>query len=238
MTTTQQDLFNALTSSYSRVRLSSYRLQPGDPDMTVLSRYLWNMLLGEALFPTLQTLEVTLRNSMYDSIGVAYNQPDWYDIPGLLESFSQRDVAAAKQKLTDAAVKKRLPDNALQTPGRIVAELTFGFWTGLLSSNYETNPRFWPRLIVPMFPHAPKHLQTRRRIADTLHPLRYLRNRVFHHEPIWQHPQLKERHASILAVIRWINSDTYDTVMLFDRFPHVYQAGPNQCHTELQKIVV
>ena len=236
MPTTQQKLLKSFIKGCSSDRLDKYR-QSGDTDETVIARYLWNIALGEALYPTIQTLEVTLRNSLHDTISAKYNRSDWYDIPQLLEPFGKHDLINAKKNLTDAATKRNLQPTILHTPGRIVAELTFGFWTGLFSSDYEMNRQFWPTLIVPVFPRAPRHARTRRAISRILHPLRYLRNRIFHHEPIWATPHLVQRHADMLKIVRWINPDICDTITLFDRFPTVHTAGHAHCLAELRRIM-
>jgi len=236
MTKTQQDFLKAFTKGCSSERLRKYR-QDRDSDGTVIARYLWNMRLSEALYPTLQALEVTLRNSLHDAVTTKYARADWYNIPNLLEPFGAREVVTAVAKLTDAARKKGLQPVALHTPGRVVAELTFGFWTGLFSAEYETNRRLWPALIVLVFPQAPRRSRSRREIARLLHPIRYLRNRVFHHEPIWNTPDLMVRHTQIVRLISWMNRDIHDAIMLFDRFPIVYASGYAQCLTELQRIM-
>jgi hypothetical protein len=236
MTISQHDLLRAFTVGCSADRLSKYR-QPGDSDGMVLARYLWNTLLSEALYPTMQALEVTLRNSMHDAIAAKYANTAWYDIAGLLERDDRKQLAVAKQKLSDAAVKQRVAAARMLTPGRIVAELPFGFWTSLLNSPYETNRAFWPQLVVPVFPHAPRARRTRRTLAERAHRIRILRNRISHHEPIWASPRLVQTHSDILAMISWINPAICDTIKLFDRFPTVYAAGQAHCLTELQKIM-
>jgi hypothetical protein len=93
-------------------------------------------------------------------------------------------VTEAKSKLTDAS--KSI------TPGRIVAELNLGFWTSLFNAYYEqkgaSDPRLWPRLLLAVVPRMPRRQRTRRNLVRYLNDIRALRNRVFHHEPIWNLP--------------------------------------------------
>jgi hypothetical protein len=239
---TQHDLFTSLSAVFSADRLSTYRL-PADTDGVVLARYLWNTLLGEALYPLLQALEVALRNSMHTAITRAYGRDDWYDrTPTILRPIEQQKVTEVKRSLLAQAPRKGVPGVAMLTPGRIVAELTFGFWTGLFSAAYEshvpTNPLLWPRLVTPIFPYAPRSLRTRRKLAGRLNDLRHLRNRVFHHEPLWNNRQLLQRHQELLDVLHWINPDLFDTMIVFDRFPTLYAAGPTQCSIALAQIMI
>ena len=135
----QAELFKKLRASISSHRLDSYR-QAGQSDFDVIASYLWNMALCEALYPSLQALEVTLRNSIHAAAVRRYNSDFWFDLPGCnLHQSQQNNVDYAKQELQ----KKNKP---LEAP-RIVAELTFGFWTSLLNSYYEQ--KLWPSMLIP-----------------------------------------------------------------------------------------
>jgi len=102
MPLSQQDLFAALSRAHSPERLAAYRC-PNDDDAAVLARYLWNTQLGEALYPTLQALEVALRNSVHAAITRAYGRADWYDgTPPILQARQQDLVAEAKATLRAA----------------------------------------------------------------------------------------------------------------------------------------
>lgn len=106
-----------------------------------LARYLLNIQLCEALYPTLNSVEVGLRNCLHNSLSAEYG-PEWYDTPGLLGPAELASIADAHKMLSDAG----RPD----TPSRIVSELSFGFWTRLMSRYYYSpNPEYlkpWPRL--------------------------------------------------------------------------------------------
>ncbi|WP_177420368.1 Abi family protein [endosymbiont of Lamellibrachia barhami] len=68
-------------------------------------------------------------------------------------------------------------------PGRIIAELNFGFWSSMLDKCYEQV--LWPQLIKTAFPYMPRKIRTRKVLSQQFHKIRQLRNRIFHHEPIW-----------------------------------------------------
>ena len=214
----QQDLFRSLEGALASDRLAAYRR--GDTDKDVLTRYLWNTALSESLYPVLQYLEIGLRNNLHNAISTVYGST-WYDRqPSILEHDQQRMVGDAKQKLQRS--HKPL------TTGRIVAELTFGFWTSLFNRRYEVRPNgtpvLWPMLLAPVFPHVPRFLRTRHEMSRRLTDIRVLRNRVFHHEPIWHDPTLHNKYNEIVAMIRWINGDLFDMALLLDRFPTVWDA--------------
>jgi len=59
-----------------------------------------------------------------------------------------------------------------------------------------------------------------------LEPIRRLRNRAFHHEPIWHRSDLHQRYDDILTIIGWANPAMRDTLtMLVDHFPQTYAHG-------------
>ncbi len=61
-------------------------------------------------------------------------------------------------------------------PGRLVAELAFGFWTGLTSAKYEA---LWRDHLYKIIPRRPVQSGA---VHDRLNTIRKLRNRVAHHE--------------------------------------------------------
>ncbi|MGH2390669.1 MAG: hypothetical protein ACRDIE_20910 [Chloroflexota bacterium] len=234
MPKSQKDLFASLSLVYSPERLGTYR-RAGDDDAAVLARYLWNTLLSEALYPTLQSLELALRNSLHTIVARTYGRADWYDdTPAILQARQQNMVADAKAKL-QAAGKPF-------TAGRVVAELPFGFWTSLFNVYYETkgssDPRLWPRLLIAVFPHMPRRIRTRRTISRTFDSVRHLRNRVFHHEPVWNNTRLLQQHREVLEAIRWISPDLHEAVGLIDRFPTTYADGVRPCRALLGQLIV
>lgn len=63
--------------------------------------------------------------------------------------------------------------------GRIVAELSFGFWWSLLADEY--NRTLWEPALCAAFAGPVR----RRRLHSELDHLRVLRNRIAHHEPVY-----------------------------------------------------
>jgi hypothetical protein len=76
--------------------------------------------------------ELLPRNELHNAL-TSLHGPTWFDRPGLLQPDLLRKVAAVKSNLTRAG---RPLD-----PGRIVAELSFGFWTQLYGRVYEVPNR-------------------------------------------------------------------------------------------------
>jgi hypothetical protein len=67
-------------------------------------------------------------------------------------------------------------------PGKVVAELSFGFWRYLTSSAHEKS--LWVPFLHTAYPPGTARKDVDRRISR----LNELRNRVAHHEPIFSQP--------------------------------------------------
>jgi hypothetical protein len=219
-------------------RLDAYRTSPGDQDLDLLARYLWNMALCEALYPVIQSLEVAFRNSLHAALTSAFGGA-WYDDPTVLVVQRGRDeVAGAKQRLST--------QGKAQEADRMVAELPFGFWTSLLNLAYAqsavrrppTHKPLWPALVAAAFPYFTPvggPLAGRPALSKRFNSIRHnLRNRVFHHEPIWRgwrdrssgvRVPLATQHTDALEAIGWISPALQQTVVRLDRFPAVHAEG-------------
>jgi hypothetical protein len=207
-----------LEQSLSPERFNSYvRRSGGDREMAI-RLYERNTNLSEALYGVIQGVEVCLRNGIHRRLASAY-RPDWYDAgPALLYPLPDK-VAEAKRKIQG----RRKP----LTPGRIVAELSLGFWTALLGPKYEKS--LWVPHLHQGFPYGvrivtdavgkPKNGKiARHQIAARLMDIRDLRNRIAHHEPIVD-LNLNEKYREIIEAIGWMCPTTADWVATTNCFP-------------------
>ncbi len=190
-------------------RLEAYRA--GGNDLDMLARYYWNIALGESLYPALSSLEVTLRNSIHQSGARFFTNDRWFDDPRALplQTREQTQLTDAKQEL----LRRGRPLEV----GRIIAELPFAFWTGLLNAPYER--RLWaPQtalgLLPGVFPFVPNRYRSRQPLFDRVNKVRFLRNRIAHHEPIWNwtRPSLDVQHREIIETIGWMNPAVQRTI--------------------------
>lgn len=208
--------FQQLSQALSPERLAAYRLDSSDQEADVIARYLWNVALGESLYPSLQCLEVALRNSLHEALSRAFGGPFWYDASSpILRASELARIEEAKATLR----RERKPIE----PGRMIAELSFGFWTSLLDLHYEQ--AFWPQLLRPTFLYMPRRIRTRRTLSARLNKIRRLRNRIFHHEPIWLWSDLPQHHADLVEALGWLSPVIRDLVQGMDRFPETYRRG-------------
>jgi len=117
-------------------------------------------------------LEVGLRNAL-DGVLVLESGvgTQWMEGSSVLLS------PASLRRVRQARDRARV-GGAPVTHGKVVAELTFGFWWSLLADEY--NRSLWQ----PFLRFAFDGPVRRRRLHAELDALRTLRNRIAHHEPI------------------------------------------------------
>ena len=222
----------------SRDRLAAYAT-PSNNDLDTITTYFWNIALCQALYPSLGTLEVAVRNTIHTTLSIHFDRTEWYDTPGVLQRRERDQIAKAKAKIRAA--------NKQPVPGRVIASLTFGFWTSLLDALYGNSPngpQIWRspngQLLMDAFPHAPKHaLGVRRPTFNRLDDIRLLRNRVFHYERIYhgivlpgrgrhaplRHVSIAQMHTDVIDMIGWVDSTLAATVSHLDTFGDVETVG-------------
>lgn len=181
---------DALERAISVERFSTYVRRAGGNRLAAIRLYEHNTKVSEALFGVIRGLEISLRNSIHDTLRTGIGADNWYDCFPFLLLEETRSIATAKASLN----RRRKPI----TPGRVVAELTFGFWCGLTSKVYDAN--LWVPHLHKAFPH--KRLG-RRQASNRLNELRILRNRIAHHECILQ-PNLQKLHDDLVETVGWI----------------------------------
>ena len=221
----------SLQRTLSDERIARYAAGGGG-DRGTYGRYLWNLALCESLYPGLQGLEVALRNAMHEAASTRYGTAWWFDgarSPIAIRGYQARRGRGGRWVHTSEAYKVEGAKRQLRRegkpvqPGRVIAELTFGFWTALFNRHYVT-AGLWPGLLPDVFPG----LTTGRTIGmvrPRLEEVRRLRNRVFHHEPVWNDSDLAAKHGRILEAVSWVCPDTERLVRSVDRFAQVHASG-------------
>lgn len=215
----------AIRKAISSERLDAYGL--GRTDDQKIANYLWNLALCESLYPALNGLEIAFRNAVFNAGAQIFSGISTRDVPCWLDANPSLFDADHEQSVTAAKLRLRDRGRALE-PGRLVAELTFGFWTSLFEVRYERNRVLWPHLFGAqlLHPSSPRSVRSRKELSPLLNRIRHLRNRVFHHEPIWHWGNLVQQHALALDLTGWFSPELRATIEPGDRFPIVHMAGP------------
>ncbi len=204
------DILDALETSLSPERIETYiQAAIGDKERA-LCLYTWNTAVSAAFYGPLQGLEIALRNSMHRQLVGKYNS-DWYDNPKCgLDAGALKRINEAKHKLKTGRYKV--------DPSHIVAELPFGFWVSLLGKGGRPQPpetnkcnydmTLWRPALYKAFPNSKR---SRSNTHNPLDYLRTLRNRIAHHEPIFNR-HLEKDYQSILEVTEWICPKTAEWI--------------------------
>lgn len=196
-------------------RIDAYRRDGADEALT-LARYLFNMALSGSLYPSLQFAEIALRNAIHTALTIRCSTNAWYDtIAGLLPW--QED------KIQEARLSLRKNGKAI-TPGRMVAELNFGFWTGFFNS-FHSRTGLGHYLTGAVFVHAPDAQRSLTNLDARWRGVRDIRNRVFHHERILHWRDLDVRHQTIFDLISWISPELHELARTLDHFSAIRQQG-------------
>lgn len=225
----------ALCAAVSHERLGAYSLVSDKDSTDAVARYLWNGALCISFHPSLHALEVTFRNNLFRASEAFVSTAGrtmgpfgcWLDVtPSFLLPLELNAVQAAKLRIG------KNPRH--HTPGRLVAKLGFGFWTALCQGPYGhgrvNGPRLWPSLLPKVFPSMPKSMRSREVASARLDAIREFRNRIAHHEPIWDH-DLLVRYDEILEALGWMQPSMSKAVRVCGDLELIYHNGPEQFRT-------
>lgn len=184
----------------SKERLEPYLKYHKNDLSKAIAHYKSNILISESFYPLLAVLEIGLRNSIDYQLSTRFNDKEWYDNKGFIKIASRFQINGISQARTNIySEKKEL------TPGRIISELSFGFWTSLFDTKFEMT--LWKNLRLA-FPNCPKRIRKRRTMSSKFNGIRKLRNRIFHHEAItWNLAVLNSYKVEIIQGIEWLNKD-------------------------------
>jgi malonyl CoA-acyl carrier protein transacylase len=191
-------LLASIERTISNERLKRYLRATGQDVSQALQLYEYNVRLSEVLYGILHGLEVALRNAEHHALTASYGTASWYDTAPLSRYW--------KAKIIDAKTRP----GAAGAPGKIVAELTFGFWVDLIAK-HNNNAIWIGKKLSMAFPHTALH---RRQIHQRLKTVQLLRNRIAHHEPVLTSAKTLYNGegtialAELIECVEWICAET------------------------------
>lgn len=152
-------------------RLATYTAACDGDVKQALELYRWNLTVSTAFFESIHYFEVAFRNCVDRAVATsAPGATSWFDdstVP--LSNGAWKQVRQARDRIVQAG--------QTVVHGRVVAELSLGFWAALLSERY--NRTLWATCLKDAFPGA-----RRQRLHEAVDEIRRLRNRIAHHEPL------------------------------------------------------
>ena len=173
-----------------------------------IDEYKINLKKSKQLYIPLSILEVSLRNSINELFEKLYGRGWLINEASFLKQKELEKIYQAKNKLK---VKKEEI-----TKDKLIAELSFGFWTALFQMAYKEKMRFNNlKQIFPNIPSKEKKEIDRKIISSKLNYIREFRNRVFHHENI-----NKSKYNTI-------ENEIYEILEFFDKEVSVFTKNLN-----------
>lgn len=149
-----------------------------------------------AVLATSAMVEVIVRNALDVSLQEWADQRrrgrTWLDVAPL-DGQGQADVVKARERATRRG-------RATEVRGKVVAELSFGFWRYLVASRYLT--ALWIPGAHAAFPNGPADLRVRREQVERR--LMIVRNRAAHHEPIHRRDPARDFRDAV-TVAGWVH---------------------------------
>lgn len=180
-----------------------------------LKLYEWNMHLSSSVMGLTGMVEVFIRNALdaeLARLAAEKGSCDWTS-----------SVRLDHKGMADLS-KARARAGADATHGRIIAELTFGFWRYMVSRKYLTS--LWIPALVHAFPYLDADAASAQRLVETdIQQLHYLRNRAAHNEPLHRRDIAADL-ARAKRLIGWINPDALAWLTRQERVSHELRLRP------------
>lgn len=198
-------------------RLKRYLRKESSGDQhRALRLYLWNVQLCEAFYGPLHIAEIAIRNGIQRALEVKFQRPDWYDAGAFTSQLSQTIASGLLE-----TIKQTRRDHGIRmTENHIVSSLSFGFWSHILTVNFE-KCGVWPFHFKVAFPNKQPGLQ-RDRVLFRLETLRDFRNRVAHHMAICDDiNHLNLVHSTILELVKWCSHDARWLIEEIEEFSRI-----------------
>ena len=164
------------------------------------SEYEQNLIKSKEYYVPLSILEIALRNSI-NMLFTRFYGGGWL-IGGA--QFLRGDLLG---KIDDAKEKLNIRNEDV-TKDKLVAELSFGFWTALFQSPYDKQMRL--NNLKHIFPNLPKKEDDfidRKIMSAKLDHIRKFRNRIFHYEKIIGKSEYDSIEADIYEILGYFDDE-------------------------------
>lgn len=206
-----------IINELARPRLATYLAPLGHVQTkdSTKAHFLLNDI-SQHFYVPLQLVEIVLRNKIHQHAAQTFKRDDWYDLVPATKT--SQDMVIEAKRLAEAEVAGRVVGH-----DDVVCRLMFGFWAYMLDTHYR-DTRDKQRLLWDqhsfkrVFDGAPAGLGIGT-VMLRLKNLNDLRNRLFHHEPIWRSPKvaaldgaikvLRAKYDDMTEVIGWMSPDLH-----------------------------
>lgn len=215
-------------------RIQKYEQVCGGDKQKVLKLYQTNLRLSQAFYPLLSLFEVVLRNAINEELTGYFSDPDWIinEQAGFMSSPSLLRYDLIKKKtVPNNFMKKKVSEvikdlHGSHTQGKIIANLTFGFWTAFFDVPHYKILLGRP---IKIFSKLPPYCN-RNIVYQKLKRINDFRNRVYHNEAIiftsdasgnvvFDLYKLKDIYIDINELFSWLDLDFKAWTRRIDNIP-------------------
>ncbi len=200
----------AVATALSTPRLSRFMSACANDRARALELYRWNAQISAAFMVPMHICEVVLRNAIVGAIEEVYG-PNWY-APGTAFERSLPKARWGYSPVRDLDISRKGQPSA----GKVIPELKFMFWISMVTARHDA--RLWRPFIGKYFPllHPTASAAVRRgMLYRRLDEIRRLRNRIAHHEPIFDRILARD-YSDIAEVVTWVSYETTDWLNSFE----------------------
>lgn len=218
---------NKYQSTISIERLMSFVLPEENienvPPEVLIKRYEENILISQAFYPVLSVLEITLRNSIDTMLKTKFGE-NWIEKELANQTILQDyDYKSLKETAEKIHLKYK---NEYFLSGKIISNLTLGFWVSLCSKKY--NVSIWTKqgCFKGVFVNYPNTKQEQiHEISKKLTSIKKLRNKIFHYKPILkQKDKILGKYNEILEILSYLPIDDTNILNNSCNFKNVYNS--------------
>jgi len=208
-----------LETRISSRRFARYRRAANNDTQLAFRLYRWNLLISQAFYWPLGLYEIAFRNAVDAAFRTAYGE-DWLLYPErvpTMQKYAKSAIKAARRKARDNYGNKLSPlkdtlatDFPFEINGQVqhdwvLSRMNLETWNSLLTDSYALSP--WKKYLHVAFPNIPSYVD-RAYIYDSAEHVRTLRNRIFHHEPIFHRP-LRDDVLRLCQMMEWMCGSTH-----------------------------
>lgn len=211
-------LYNAeriasLKASLSEPRFATYLTRAGGNEAFAFELYLYNARLAKTFLFPLSIAEVTLRNAVDGVLRQMYGD-SWH------QDNNFRNAVLTKESLS--ALDKAMRRAGSDKRDKVIAELTFDFWSNLFRPEYAILWRTKANIAFPGLSHG----EGQQEIQSLVKKINNFRNRVAHHEPILDE-NVTDLHSKIIKMVKLRCKVTADWLRYYSKIHVVIRTKPN-----------
>lgn len=199
--------YNEIENALSTERFGTYLSACNNDISRACQLYRWNTVVSGAFMPWLSIVEIILRNRIHLVLSRIHGN-GWPWCIGFERTLPQNMGARSFDPLGILQKNRNKHQRSRQT-SKVIANLNFAFWHHLLKQNY-TGP-IWNNNLYIAFPNLSTNQNVSvllRSLQNKIENIRELRNRIAHHEPIFQR-NLVDDYASIIQFVSSCHSQDF-----------------------------